>query len=107
MDTKKTSSSAETPQDTFSLRYQSSKLLFMYGSMLFFLNFFLVWARMYDDILIQTLPFMYIVFLGSLCFLGYYFLCKRLGQNSMTVKIGVGLCGGVVFGLGILSFYGL
>gem|GEM_PF-3473640 len=62
---------------------------------------------MYDEVLVQTLPFLYIVFLGSLCFLGYYFLCKRLGQNSMMVKLGVGIGGCVVFGLGILSFYGL
>jgi len=107
MNTKKKSDTPEDSQDTFSLRYQAAKLIFMYGSLLFFLNFFLVWARVYDEVLIQTLPFLYIVFLGSLCFLWYYFLCKRLGKESKMIKIGVGVAGIIVFGVGIISFYGL
>gem|GEM_PF-3421895 len=42
MNTKKKSDTPEDSQDTFSLRYQAAKLIFMYGSLLFFLNFFLV-----------------------------------------------------------------
>lgn len=63
-------------------RYLASRNVFMYMSFLFFLNYFFVWAKFFDTLFINTLPYMYVWFL--LTFMGfiYFFLWKAFSPNS-------------------------
>lgn len=67
-------------------RLNSSKNIFIFSSFLFFLNYFLIWAKFFDSFLIKTLPFMYIAFLVSI--LTYtYFLSLAILPKKWIIKI--------------------
>lgn len=55
-------------------RYESSRSLFIYWSLIFFLNYFFVWAKFFDDIFLKSLTYSYFVFLIVTFFYSYFFL---------------------------------
>lgn len=58
-------------------RYEASKNIFIYFCLIFFLNYFFVWAKFYDNIFLKTLPFTYVAFLVTIIFyIFYYFKSK-------------------------------
>ena len=73
----------EMLKDTFSNeekivkeRYLASKFSFIILSLLFFINFFFVWAGFYTDFFINTLLITYISLLLSIVYYFYYFVKK-------------------------------
>jgi len=54
-------------------RYQAAKYMFMLLTFLFFLNYFFVGAKFYDDIFLKTLPFIYVFFLTGWIMYMYFF----------------------------------
>jgi len=58
-------------------RYDASKNIFICFCLIFFLNYFFVWARFYDNIFLKTLPFTYVSFLVAIIFYIFYFLKTR------------------------------
>lgn len=55
-------------------RYDTSKSAFIYLTALFFINYFFVWARFYDEIFLVTLPFSYFSFLVALVLFIFFFI---------------------------------
>lgn len=66
--------------ELLNLRYLATRHLFVSMSFLFFLNYFLLSNKFYDQILIYTLPFVYYLFLFSF-FLHLYFTVLKYTQN--------------------------
>ncbi len=54
-------------------RYESSKNIFVYLTLAFFMNYFFVWAKFFDNVFIITLPYVYFWFLISFCFFVYFY----------------------------------
>ncbi len=61
-------------------RYHASKNVFMYTTFLFFLNYFFVGAKFYDNIFLKTLPYMYVLFLASFFMFLYFFLVRSFSS---------------------------
>lgn len=59
-------------------RYKAAKFSFIAASFLFFINFYLVWARFSLEIFSSTLPIIYIILLLSMVLYAYYFIKKSL-----------------------------
>ena len=69
-----------------SKRFLSSKVIFFITSFLFFLNFFLMWARVYGDIFFTILSINYIIVLVSMFFYIYFFLkCNYLNKFNIYI----------------------
>ncbi len=54
-------------------RYKSAKFAFIMMTLIFFLNYFFVWAQFYYDFFIVTLPYTYILYLLSFLYYVFYF----------------------------------
>ena len=67
-------------------RYRASKILFILGSFLFFINFFFVGANFYPEIFQVSLPGTYVFFCFTLFFLIFYF-CKQKFLSKSTKDI--------------------
>lgn len=62
-------------------RLKSSKNIFIYLWFAFFLNYFFVWAKFFDELFFFTLPYVYFCFLVSFWFFWYFYLKKILKLN--------------------------
>lgn len=67
-------------------RYKYSKRLFIILAFCFFLNFFLVWANIYDELFLNTITISYYLFLSSLLIFLFYFFKNKLKLNK-TLEI--------------------
>ncbi len=65
-------------------RYNSSRTVFVFVAFLFFLNFYLVWAGFYSDILIIPLWYLYVLLISSFIFYFYFLFKKLLINNEKT-----------------------
>lgn len=63
-------------------RYYTSKNMFVYFSLIFFLNYFFVWAKFYDSFFLLTLPFTYFSFILTFCFLIFFYF-----KNTFDLKL--------------------
>lgn len=71
-------------------RYKYSKRLFIILSFIFFLNFFLVWAKIEDNFFLETLSISYYLFLLWFLIYIYYFIKNKLlldDKKSFTLII--------------------
>ena len=59
-------------------RYTSSKFMFILFSLLFFINFYLIWGKFYLEILELTIWYSYILLILSFLLYIYYFIKKML-----------------------------
>ena len=59
------------------VRYMISRVVFLFFALVFFINYFFVWASFYLDLFSLTLPFSYIFFLLSLLLFIYFFAKKK------------------------------
>ena len=59
-------------------RCKASKFIFIISSILFFQNFYFVWANFYLDIFSKTLWYMYVILVLSLISYIYFFIKKSL-----------------------------
>lgn len=57
-------------------RYNASKNMFIYFSLIFFLNYFFVWAKFLDEVFLFTLPITYISFLTTIGFFIFFYFKK-------------------------------
>jgi hypothetical protein len=74
-------------------RYKSSKILFILGAFLFFINFFFVGANFYPNIFTIILPYTYILFCISICVLIFYFLREKiLKSRNVSYSIWLWFC---------------
>ncbi|MDD5769585.1 MAG: hypothetical protein PHE25_01350 [Candidatus Gracilibacteria bacterium] len=69
------------------IRYNISKNVFIFFSLLFFLNYLFVGAKFYDYIFLITLPFLYICFLLTFCFIVFYYLKYTFNLNNIIGTI--------------------
>ncbi len=53
-------------KEIYEYRFQAARFVLVVLAFMFFLNFFLVWARFYDEILILFLPYSYFLFIFTL-----------------------------------------
>lgn len=53
-------------------RYETSRAIFVFSLLIFFLNYFFVWAKFYDNYLIKILPFSYIFMIMCFCIFWYF-----------------------------------
>lgn len=58
-------------------RYEASKNIFIYICLIFFLNYFFVWAKFYDYFFIKTLPFVYTLFLITITFFIFFYFKSK------------------------------
>lgn len=63
-------------------RYKAAKFMLIISSFLFFINFYLVWAKFYLNFFTNTLGIMYIILLLSFVFYVYFFT-----KNMLIEKI--------------------
>lgn len=56
------------------IRYNSAKNIFVWSALLFFLNYFFVWAKFIDSFFKYTLIYTYSIFIFSFFMYIYYFL---------------------------------
>lgn len=63
-------------------RYRSSKILFVFGAFLFFLNFFFSWANFYPGFFNPILPFTYVIFCMTLYLFVYNFFIFIVFKNK-------------------------
>lgn len=69
-------------------RYRSSKILFVLGAFLFFLNFFFSGANFYPGFFNYTLPFSYIIFCMTLySFIYNFFIFIVFKNKSFVAKL--------------------
>ncbi|MDQ7008733.1 MAG: hypothetical protein Q9M94_00395 [Candidatus Gracilibacteria bacterium] len=68
-------------------RFKSSKLIFVFMSLLFFLNYFFVSNFPENSFLIKILPIIYIGFITSLLFLTYYSIKKKFKENINNILL--------------------
>lgn len=66
------------------LRYESSKNFFAYSSLIFFLNYFFVWADFFAEIFFYTLPFSFISFLVSFSIYLFLYFSKKLNSGFVV-----------------------
>ncbi|MGE4444174.1 MAG: hypothetical protein AB7E37_04245 [Candidatus Altimarinota bacterium] len=87
-------------------RYHASKNVFMYTTFLFFLNYFFVGAKFYDNIFLKTLPYMYVLFLASFFMFLYLFLVRSFssGKSGKFLIIGIEI---ILFIALLLPFVGI
>lgn len=71
-----------TPKTITLERYKSAKFMLIITSFLFFINFYLVWAKFYINIFNNTLGVIYILLLLSFVFYIYFFI-----KNMLIEKI--------------------
>lgn len=67
-------------------RYRSSKILFVLGAFVFFLNFFFSGANFYPGFFNVTLPFSYIIFCITLYLFIYNFFIFIVFKNKHLVS---------------------
>lgn len=84
-------------------RYQAAKYMFMLLTFLFFLNYFFVGAKFYDDIFLKTLPFIYVFFLiGWIMYMYFFTVYKFTFSKYIKLLIMWGLW--ILFVLFLLPF---
>lgn len=67
-------------------RLKSSMFFLVFSSFLFFLNYFLVWAGFYYDVLVNVLPYTYISLLVSFLFYFSYFFLKIFSKYNLAIS---------------------
>lgn len=87
-------------------RYEASRVVFIFSTFVFFLNYFLVWAHFYDVLFVKTLPFSYVIFLTGWMMYLYFFLGK-IFSLSKGAQFWVGGFLILVFILFLLPFSGM
>ncbi len=65
-------------QKILSVRYKSSKLLFILMTFIFFLDYFFVWAQFYYNFFIRILPYTYLLYLVSFLFYIFFFFKSKI-----------------------------
>ncbi len=65
------------------LRYNSVKTILVFSSLLFFSNFFILWAGIKYDYFIKFLPFTYFYLLLSLLFYFYFLIKVKLNFSKL------------------------
>jgi len=73
-------------EEIFNLRYISSKYLFLFMSLVFFLDYYFIANKFFHLYLIETLPIVYIAFLFSF-FLYSSFLVASFFSNISKSKL--------------------
>lgn len=73
----------ENKEEILKYRYISSRNIFIYLSLIFFLNYFFVWAKFFDNIFLLTLPFVYVCFLVSIIIFWYFYLLNNFKLNKV------------------------
>lgn len=73
----------ENKEEILKYRYNSSRNIFIYLSLIFFLNYFFVWAKFFDNIFLLTLPFVYVSFLVSIMIFWYFYLLSNFKLNKI------------------------
>lgn len=68
-------------------RIKSSKNIFIYLWFLFFLNYFFVGAKFFDEFFLITLPYVYFCFLVSFWIFSYFYLKDFLKLNFVNSLI--------------------
>ncbi len=74
-------------EEIFTLRYNSSKIVFILSSFIFFLNYFFIANSFYYDLLIKIFPITSIVFLLSLYLYSCFLIEKYFKKIPKIIKI--------------------
>lgn len=71
----------------YQYRKKTSQIFFVFSSLLFITNLFLLWNRFYEEILSKTFIFTYYIFIISMCFYLYFLLSNFLNKTLKTILI--------------------
>lgn len=93
----------ENADDILEYRYNTSKSIFIYSTLFFFLNYFFVWAKFFDNIFLLTLPFAYIWFLMGIFTFIYFYISYTFKPNK-TLNIISGIILFILFLVFLLPF---
>ncbi len=77
MSLKKSFKDIFTKEDLLWVRKNCSKNFFIFSSLVFFSNYFFVWAKFFDEIFLKTLPFTYSIFSLSIVMYFYFLLIHK------------------------------
>ena len=78
-------------------RLKSSTFVLAFTSLLFFLNYFFVWARFHYDFFIKTLPYTYILLLVWFLFYFSYLNLKFLSKVSSSLSYVIIIIFSIIF----------
>lgn len=67
------------------IRLNSSKNFFILTSLVFFLNYFFVWARFFDNIFLKTLSYTYVLFIVWMLFYFYFFFLNKFEKLKIVL----------------------
>lgn len=70
--------------DINSIRYKSAKNIFILSALLFYMNYYFVWAWFYLTFFKKSLTFSYIIFVLCIFIYIYFFLKVKLFINKST-----------------------
>ncbi len=59
------------------IRYKSSRIVFIWCTLFFTINYFFSWAGFYYDISVRILPFTYVLFILSFFYVIYFLIKDR------------------------------
>ncbi len=72
-------------KDLTSLRYKSSKIVFLISALLFITNYFFAGADFYYDISIRFLPFTYVIYLISFFYVLYFLVKDKFVWKASSI----------------------
>ncbi len=85
----------------YKYRLKTSEIFFVFSSILFFTNLFLLWNKFQEIFFAKTFIFTYIMFITSLCFYLYFLITKHF---SKKYKLLVSIILIILYLIFILSF---